>query len=168
MTVFHRLKLQIILLNFTEGSSFKILIMKSGCITLLRSFCYFFSQHVLTDLKIKHITWIGPLSIVPQNTISGLLQIVNLVESRQLHGLNFLLINMLYHQFAGDVDVGSETTRRGTSAARKSHELCQAQDQSAACYVRSTDVIIAVSGKILLNICFHIHIFCVSAVAALG
>lgn len=39
-------------------------------------------------------------------------------------------------QFAGNVDAGSETAGRGASAARKSHELCQAQDQSAACYVR--------------------------------
>lgn len=36
------------------------------------------------------------------------------------------------------MDAGSETARRGTPAAGKSHELRQAQDQSAACYVRHT------------------------------
>lgn len=39
-------------------------------------------------------------------------------------------------QFSSDVDAGAETAGRGTSAAGKSHELRQAQDQSAACYVR--------------------------------
>lgn len=39
-------------------------------------------------------------------------------------------------QFPSDVDAGAETAGRGTSAAGKSHELRQAQDQSAACYVR--------------------------------
>lgn len=47
-----------------------------------------------------------------------------------------LLVNVpLCPQFPGNVDAGSETAGGGTSAARKSHELCQAQDQSAACYV---------------------------------
>lgn len=50
-------------------------------------------------------------------------------------------------QFPGDVDAGSETARRGTPAAGKSHELCQAQDQSAACYVRHTHVHIDVRVK---------------------
>lgn len=56
------------------------------------------------------------------------------------------------------MDAGSETARRGTSAAGKSHELCQAQDQSAACYVRHTHLLIEASEKFPLKVCFHNYI----------
>lgn len=44
----------------------------------------------------------------------------------------------LPRQFPSDVDAGAEAAGRGASAAGKSHELRQAQDQSAARYVRLT------------------------------
>lgn len=64
------------------------------------------------------------------------------------------------NKFPGDVDAGSETARGGTSAAGKSHELCQAQDQSAACYVRHTHTrsLIEASEKFPLKVCFHNYI----------
>lgn len=47
-----------------------------------------------------------------------------------------LFIYFSSRQFPSYVDARSETAGRGASAAGKSHELRQAQDQSAACYVR--------------------------------
>lgn len=52
------------------------------------------------------------------------------------------------------MDAGSETARRGTPAAGKSNELCQAQDQSAACYVRHAPLHVEVPVKISSKGCF--------------
>lgn len=81
-----------------------------------------------------------------------------------------LLINMaLLRQFPGNVDAGSETARGGTSAARKSHELCQAQDQSAACYVRTHAWMQGWQSQCKWAILYYaIFIFLFTVVAALG
>lgn len=73
----------------------------------------------------------------------------------------------LCRQFPGNVDASSEAARRGTSAARKSHELCQAQDQSAACYVRTHKYMVKIPAQMCCFIqCLFFFMFV--AVAALG
>lgn len=53
------------------------------------------------------------------------------------------------------MDAGPETARGGTPAAGKSHELCQAQDQSAARYVRHTHQHGERPVKVSLSVLFH-------------
>lgn len=89
------------------------------------SFLFVLSPHFL-----RYTGWLQPSGFQAPTLFSSLFKIDKWIKT--------LLINMpLLHQFPGNVDAGSETARGSTSAARKSHELCQAQDQSAACYVRT-------------------------------